>query len=101
MFTTKEDGSTDPIELDAGRYYVKEVKAPKGYALDTEIYSVNVSSGNTSWVTSKDEPLFDPVAIMLFKTSDGESYLNTEKSLRSHIMMKCLIMLMKQLIKHL
>ena len=81
MFTTKEDGSTDPIELDAGRYYVKEVKAPKGYALDTEIYSVNISSGNTSWVTSKDEPLFDPVAIMLFKTSDGESYLNTEKDM--------------------
>ena len=81
MFTTKEDGSTDPIELDAGRYYVKEVKTPKGYALDTEIYSVNVSSGNTSWVTSKDEPLFDPVAIMLFKTSDGESYLNTEKDM--------------------
>lgn len=81
MITTKADGSTDPIELDAGRYYVKEVKAPKGYALDTEIYSVNVSSGNTSWVTSKDEPLFDPVAIMLFKTSDGESYLNTEKDM--------------------
>ena len=81
MFTTKEDGSTDPIELDAGRYYVKEVKAPKGYALDAEIYTVDVSSGNTSWVTSKDEPLFDPVAIMLFKTSDGESYLNTEKDM--------------------
>ena len=81
MFTTKEDGSTDPIELDAGRYYVKEVKAPKGYALDTEIYTVDVSSGNTSWVTSKDEPLFDPVAIMLFKTSDGESYLNTDKDM--------------------
>jgi collagen adhesion protein len=81
MFITKADGSTDPIELDAGRYYVKEVKAPKGYALDTEIYTVDVSSGNTSWVTSKDEPLFDPVAIMLFKTSDGESYLNTEKDM--------------------
>ena len=76
MFTTKEDGSTDPIELDAGRYYVKEVKAPKGYALDTEIYSVNVSSGNTSWVTSKDEPLFDPISILLEKTSDGIGYLN-------------------------
>ena len=76
MFTTKEDGSTDPIELDAGRYYVKEVKAPKGYALDTEIYSVNVSSGNTSWVTSKDEPLFDPISILLEKTSDGTGYLN-------------------------
>ena len=76
MFTTKEDGSTDPIELDTGRYYVKEVKAPKGYALDTEIYSVNVSSGNTSWVTSKDEPLFDPISILLEKTSDGTGYLN-------------------------
>ena len=76
MFTTKEDGSTDPIELDAGRYYVKEVKAPKGYALDTEIYSVNVSSGNTSWVTSKDEPLFDPISILLEKTSDSTGYLN-------------------------
>ena len=76
MFTTKADGSTDPIELDAGIYYVKEVKAPKGYALDTEIYSVNVSSGNTSWVTSKDEPLFDPISILLEKTSDGTGYLN-------------------------
>lgn len=76
MFTTKEDGSTDPIELDAGRYYVKEVKTPKGYALDTEIYSVNVSSGNTSWVTSKDEPLFDPISILLEKTSDSTGYLN-------------------------
>ena len=76
MFTTKEDGSTDPIELDAGRYYVKEVKAPKGYALDTEIYTVDVSSGNTSWVTSKDEPLFDPISILLEKTSDGTGYLN-------------------------
>lgn len=81
MVTTKADGSTDPIELDAGRYYVKEVKAPKGYALDTEVCTVDVSSGNTSWVTSKDEPLFDPVAIMLFKTSDGESYLNTDKDM--------------------
>ena len=76
MFTTKEDGSTDSIELDAGRYYVKEVKAPKGYALDTEIYTVDVSSGNTSWVTSKDEPLFDPISILLEKTSDGTGYLN-------------------------
>ena len=76
MFTTKEDGSTEPIELDAGRYYVKEVKAPKGYALDTEIYTVDVSSGNTSWVTSKDEPLFDPISILLEKTSDGTGYLN-------------------------
>ena len=76
MFTTKEDGSTDPIELDAGRYYVKEVKAPKGYALDTEIYTVDVSSGNTSWITSKDEPLFDPISILLEKTSDSTGYLN-------------------------
>ena len=76
MFTTKEDGSTDSIALDAGRYYVKEVKAPKGYALATEIYTVDVSSGNTSWVTSKDEPLFDPISILLEKTSDGTGYLN-------------------------
>ena len=81
MFTTKEDGSTDPIELDAGRYYVKEVKAPKGYALDTEIYTVDVSSGNTSWVTSKDEPLFDPVRMILQKTATDGSYLNTDKDM--------------------
>ena len=73
---TKADGSTDPIELDAGRYYVKEVKAPNGYGLDTEIYTVDVTSGNISWVTSKDEPLFDPIGIVLEKISDGEGYLN-------------------------
>ena len=81
MFTTKADGSTNPIELDAGRYYVKEVKAPKGYGLDTEIYTVDVTSGNTSWVTSKDEPLFDPVRMVLQKTATDGSYLNTDKDM--------------------
>ena len=48
VLTVKEDGSSDMAELAAGRYYIKESAAPKGYALDEKIYTVDVTSGNTA-----------------------------------------------------
>ena len=75
---TKEDGSTNELEQMPGTYYVKETKAPKGYALDQKVYTVTITAGETATIESKDSPLFDPVGIVLRKTSDGESYLNTD-----------------------
>lgn len=73
---TAEDGTTNTLELEAGSYWVKETKAPKGYALDKTVYPVTVTSGNTATIESKDEPLFDTISIVLEKIADGRSYLN-------------------------
>lgn len=49
--------------------YVKEVKAPKGFALDPTVYTVSVSDPSTWTVNSVDMPMNDPVAIRLTKKS--------------------------------
>ncbi len=72
VLTVKEDGTSDTVELAAGRYFVKEITAPKGYALDGTIYTADVSAGNTAVVNAKDVPQSAPVNILLEKT-DAES----------------------------
>lgn len=52
--------------------YVKEVKAPKGFALDTTVYTVSASNPSTWTVNSVDMPLNDPVAVKLIKKSAEE-----------------------------
>lgn len=49
--------------------YVKEVKAPKGFALDPTVYTVSASNPSTWTVNSVDMPLNDPVAVQLIKQS--------------------------------
>ena len=49
--------------------YVKEVKAPKGFALDPTVYTVSASNPSTWTVDSVDMPLNDPAAIELVKKS--------------------------------
>ena len=78
---TKEDGSTNILEQTPGTYYVKETKAPKGYALDTKVYTVTINAGETATIETKDSPLFDPIRIVLQKTATDASYLNTEKDM--------------------
>lgn len=68
VLTTKEDGTTDPVELPVGRYYVKELSAPAGYALDGTKYTVDVASDNTAVVSAKDHPQSAPVSLLLEKT---------------------------------
>ena len=75
---TKEDGSTNELEENPGTYYVKETKAPKGFALDPVVHEVEIKAGETATVESKDSPLFDPISIVLRKVADGKSYLNTD-----------------------
>lgn len=49
---TDANGKSNTVELDTGTYYVKETSAPKGYELDTKVYTVNVTSGGTATVGS-------------------------------------------------
>lgn len=63
--TTKADGTTDVKEIDAGKYYVKETKAPKGYELDEGVKTVKVDTDNDednpAVVNIADVPGTDPV----------------------------------------
>lgn len=62
---------SNEIELDAGTYYVKETKNPKGYALNNSVVSVVVKANESSWIGSngefKDYPQSDPISILLGK----------------------------------
>jgi Cna protein B-type domain protein len=49
--------------------YVKETKAPKGFALDPTVYTVSANNPTTWAVNSVDMPMNDPVAITLVKKS--------------------------------
>lgn len=67
------DGLLQNITVNSGAYvYVKELKAPKGFNLDTKVYSVySLSHEAKGWdVDSTDYPMNDPVAIKLTKKSE-------------------------------
>lgn len=66
-------GVLQNITVNTGAYvYVKELKAPKGFALDSKVYSIySLSHEATGWdVNSTDMPMNDPVAIRLTKKSE-------------------------------
>ena len=65
--TTGTNGVSNPISVNEGTYYVKEISAPKGYKLDTKVHTVKVTSGQTAVVKVQDAPLKDPSAIELNK----------------------------------
>lgn len=66
-FVMRSDGTTDALQICKGKYWLKELKAPQGYQLDRNIYPVTVSSGETTKIEVSDQPLLDPVRIMLKK----------------------------------
>ena len=62
---------SNEIELDAGTYYLKETKNPKGYALNNSVVSVVVKANESTWVGTngefKDYPQSDPIRVLLGK----------------------------------
>lgn len=72
--TTKADGSTDainsiPFDSTNPFLYVKEVKAPKGFALDATTHVVSPYKRDTWDIVSTDMPMNDPVLLNLKKVS--------------------------------
>ncbi|HJD46393.1 MAG TPA: prealbumin-like fold domain-containing protein, partial [Candidatus Mediterraneibacter norfolkensis] len=65
--TVNSNGESNTIELDVGSYYVKEIKAPRGYALDGNVYPVIITEGATAKIEVEDVPQTDPVSILLGK----------------------------------
>lgn len=64
--------------LSKGTYYVKEVTAGKGYALDKTTYTVSVGNGSTTRVNGSkvfDQPQNDPVGILLGKYDGQKKYV--------------------------
>lgn len=75
--TEKNKNWSNEIELEAGTYYVKETKAPKGYALNPNAVKVVIEAGKNTWIGEEsndfvDYPQSDPVLILLGKV-DSET----------------------------
>lgn len=75
--TEKNKDWSNEIELEAGTYYVKETKAPKGYALNPNAVKVVIEAGKNTWIGKEsndfvDYPQSDPVRILLGKV-DSET----------------------------
>ncbi len=70
-FSTDDNGWADKDGFDAGTYYLKELKAPKGYALDPKVHTIQIKAGETTTYGSKNElvdiPQSDPINILLGK----------------------------------
>lgn len=69
---TDSYGNTNEVELQLGRYWVKEVEASKGYQLDEKLYELNIAAGETAVITSEEIPKFYSIPVFLTKT-DAES----------------------------
>lgn len=75
--TEKNKNWSNEIELEAGTYYVKETKAPKGYALNPNAVKVVIEAGKNTWIGEEsndfvDYPQSDPINILLGKV-DSET----------------------------
>ena len=74
--TTKADGTSTTLKnLYLGTYYVKELEAPKGFRIRTEIplATVNATEGERTYTFRvNDAPAFDPTPIILDKKNKNE-----------------------------
>lgn len=64
---TGNDGKTRAYELAAGTYYCKEITAPKGFIINSEVKSFTVSTGRNTVISISDAPI--DMKINLEKTS--------------------------------
>lgn len=61
--TTNTNGSTNTLALNAGTYYVKELKASLGYQLDTRIYTAKVDIAKQTLLTVNEIPIMGTLQI--------------------------------------
>ena len=69
---TDAQGGSNTLTLQTGTYYVKELKAPMGFALNSEVQTVQVTPGITTTVEFSDYPQYAPVEILLRKVAQEE-----------------------------
>lgn len=72
---TDENGKTNTLSLPLGTYYVKETKAPVGYALSHTVHKVVLTDSHVlvAYVLKvKDTPKLNPVSILL-KKADADT----------------------------
>lgn len=69
VITTDENGYGRADGLPAGDYWIKELKAPQGFALNKEWSSktIHVPGGGTASYTAVNVPHMDPVGVLLQK----------------------------------
>lgn len=72
---TAANGDTATVDItlkNSNLCYVKELKAPKGFALDNSIHEVTLTTGKTVTFEVTDTPTLDPAPVMVKKqSSDG------------------------------
>lgn len=73
--TTDSNGYAKVDNIPSGSYTVKEITAPKGYALDLTAHNVTVTSGQTATLRVTDLPQSDPATVLLGKI-DAETTQN-------------------------
>ena len=68
--TTGSNGVSDYVGVTGGQttYYVKEIKAPTGYQLDSTVYTVSISGMVTTTVSVKDSPQVLKKPLLIHKT---------------------------------
>ena len=75
---TNGQGLSNTAMLDVGTYYVKEITAPLGYALDTTAYTVTILNSHTSTIPLilevKDTPQNAPINMLLAKYDQDSAY---------------------------
>ncbi len=69
---TDESGKSNRLEVEPGVYYARENKAPKGYALNSEVVRFEVLSEETITLQFQDDPQVNPIQLLLQKV-DAET----------------------------
>lgn len=67
ILTTNENGESNDLEVKEGTWYVKELKAPFGYAIDPQVYEAVVTGNRDTELKMYDAPAMDPAEILLKK----------------------------------
>ena len=76
--TTKADGTSNTLTVPASTYYAKELTAPKGFALNSDVLSVTVAVGKTGTFNAKDDP--QSGSLKLTKSSNNAAATNDIKA---------------------
>lgn len=92
LLTTNASGTSSKLKMDPGTYYAKEITASKGYMLDTKVYTVKITTSNTSsnpaTFTSKEPPLYGEPYFRIYKSSSSGAYEGYEKFLGAEFTVK-------------